>query len=219
MYGDRVEIFGVVPHIHPRRPSVEAQGALVAAFTAARMAIRRTFAPGEPVTLAFAAAARDTGTSFVAANLALNFAEAGYRVMLVDGDTQQGMVHRAFGTAMSPGLLDVARGTRSMDALVHYTAYERLLVIPRGSGTGTEAARLTTAMLHDVRAELMARFDVVIVDTASVTGEEQTVAALANRVVVVAPSDDEALSQAKATVSAALPVGCSLLGAVLINAR
>ena len=58
------------------------------------------------------------GKSLVSANLALSFAESGYKVVLVDGDIRRGELHRSFGVDRKPGLLDCLSGTASIEQVL-----------------------------------------------------------------------------------------------------
>jgi len=56
-----------------------------------------------PLTLTITSPGIGDGKSFVSLNLALSFADAGYRTLLVDGDTRRGVQHKALKTPSTPG--------------------------------------------------------------------------------------------------------------------
>jgi Mrp family chromosome partitioning ATPase len=57
-------------------------------------------------TLAVTSASPQEGKTLVATNLAVSFALAGERVLLVDSDLRNPRVHRVFGVPIAPGLVD-----------------------------------------------------------------------------------------------------------------
>ena len=71
-----------------------------------------------PVSLTISSASPGDGKSLVAANLALSFAESGYKVCLMDGDIRRGELHRSFGVERKPGLLDALAGTAQLEHIL-----------------------------------------------------------------------------------------------------
>src|SRR5206468_2496654 len=66
------------------------------------------------------------GKSFLAANLALTFAEGGHRTLLVDADIRRGVLHRRLTARRRPGLTDCLRGEVPFEAILQQTAYPLL---------------------------------------------------------------------------------------------
>ena len=75
---------------------------LVESFRTLRMHVRHACEP--PITVAISSPSPSDGKLFVAANLAMSFADAGFQTVLVDGDTRRGMVNEVFGLEMGSGL-------------------------------------------------------------------------------------------------------------------
>ena len=161
----RLDIIGAIPLVHPGRPSVEEQAQLVESFRTLRLSLRHQFTAGEPVSFTVTSTGPAEGKSFVASNLALSFAEAGFRTVLVDGDTRRGAIQQAFGVPQKPGLVEYLQGTNTFDETVYATAYERLSLVPCGARHRQAPEMVTTAAMESLLDELRARFDVVIVDS------------------------------------------------------
>jgi CobQ/CobB/MinD/ParA nucleotide binding domain len=68
-------------------------------------------AASEPISFTVTSADRSEGKTFVASNLALAFAAAGYRTLLVDGDASRGQRSSTFGVPAVPGVPDGLRST------------------------------------------------------------------------------------------------------------
>jgi polysaccharide biosynthesis transport protein len=161
----RLDIIGAIPLVHPGRPSVEEQAQLVESFRTLRLSLRHQFTAGEPVSFTVTSTGPSEGKSFVSSNLALSFAEAGFRTVLVDGDTRRGAIQQAFGVPQKPGLVDYLQGTGTLDETVYPTSYERLSLVPCGTRHRQAPEMVTTAAMESLLDELRARFDVVIVDS------------------------------------------------------
>ena len=161
----RLDIIGAIPLVHPGRPSVEEQAQLVESFRTLRLSLRHQFTAGEPVSFTVTSTGPSEGKSFVSSNLALSFAEAGFRTVLVDGDTRRGAIQQAFGVPQKPGLVDYLQGASTLDETVYPTTYERLSLVPCGTRHRQAPEMVTTAAMESLLDELRARFDVVIVDS------------------------------------------------------
>jgi len=161
----RLDIIGAIPLVHPGRPSVEEQAQLVESFRTLRLSLRHQFTAGEPVSFTVTSTGPTEGKSFVSSNLALSFAEAGFRTVLVDGDTRRGAIQQAFGIPQKPGLVEYLQGTSTLDETVYATSYERLSLVPCGSRHRQAPEMVTTAAMESLLDDLRARFDVVIVDS------------------------------------------------------
>src|SRR2546430_6943010 len=86
-----------------------------------------------PVLLSVTAPAAGDGKSLVSSNLALAFASAGSRTLLIDGDIRCGTQHTTFDIPVTPGLVEYLYGTAGIDSIVRSTALENLFLIPRGA--------------------------------------------------------------------------------------
>src|SRR5262252_7549545 len=136
---------------------------LVEAFRSLRMHVRH--AGTTPITVAISSPQPGDGKSFVSANLAMSFADAGYRTILVDGDTRRGMAHEVFGLSMENGLTDYLAGAADASQSIRPTSHERLAFTPCGRRRPNGPELLTSAALPRLVAELRNRYDVVLFDT------------------------------------------------------
>lgn len=161
----RLDIIGAVPLVRPGRPSIEEQAQLVESFRTLRLALRYQFSAGAPVSFTVSSSGPAEGKSFVSSNLALSFAEAGFRTVLVDGDTRRGAIQQAFGVPQKPGLVEYLQGTHGLDETLYQTSYDRLSLVPCGARNRQAPEMVTTAAMEALLDELRASFDVVIVDS------------------------------------------------------
>jgi succinoglycan biosynthesis transport protein ExoP len=211
-------IAGAVPRI-PKQGidsgSPEQLSHLVEAFRSIRMHVAQS---GQtPLSLAISSPQPGDGKSLVSANLAMSFAEAGYRTVLIDGDTRRGMLEEMFAIPKSPGLTEYLAGGASLASVVHPTAHDKLSLLPAGSRNPRSPELLASATLATLVNELRTEFDVVIFDTPPFAAgiDAYALAAAAGKLLVVlrVGKTEKRMAAAKLTVVDRLPV--EVLGAVL----
>lgn len=137
---------------------------LVESFRTLRMAVVNATNNG-PVAIAVSSPSPGDGKSLISANLAMSFADAGFRTALVDGDTRRGVLHELFALSGKPGLTDYLAETASLPEVLRRTNHDLLSVIPSGTRKRRSPELLTSAKLPELVAQLRRTHDVVIFDT------------------------------------------------------
>ncbi|HEU4762862.1 MAG TPA: polysaccharide biosynthesis tyrosine autokinase [Gemmatimonadales bacterium] len=162
-----LSILGAVPAIRQIRgeQSPEEAAQVVEAFRTIRMNIAHAYGAAGPVMLTVSSPSPGDGKSLVSSNLALSFAEAGYRTLLIDGDIRRGELHRMFSIDRRPGLLDHLSGQGSLDDVLRATTHQNLSVIACGTRHHHGPELLGSAAMRDMMAALKSRFNVIIVDS------------------------------------------------------
>jgi capsular exopolysaccharide synthesis family protein len=126
---------------------------------------------GRRVVVVTSAEHRD-GKSTTAANLAIAFAEAGEKTLLLQWDLVRPLPARVLGADDGSGLAEVLRGEGTLDSFLQETSEARLSFVPAGSvGDLPDKASPQVATALDATRRLA---DVVIVDTAPVLSSEVT---------------------------------------------
>lgn len=119
------------------------------------------------------------GKSFVSANLALAWARAGKRVILVGGDLRRPDLARYFGDAADgEGLSDILQehesgdelSTASVQSRLNSTRYRRLTVLPSGPEPSEPADLFAGPVLAELVARLRTLADVVVIDSPPALG-------------------------------------------------
>jgi succinoglycan biosynthesis transport protein ExoP len=161
-----LNILGVVPTIDASgrtRSTVEA-AQVVEAFRSTRMNVRYAAAPGRSLTLTITSPGPNDGKSLISSNLALSFAEAGARTLLIDGDTRRGELHSTFGASQRPGLVEYLDGTALIAEVLHPTSHANLTLIPSGARKRRAPELLASPRLSQLISQLALEFDAIIVD-------------------------------------------------------
>ena len=216
-------ILGAIPAIKRRKegdlpPDQAAQ--FIEAFRTVRLNLAHAFGTG-PVSLTISSPSPGDGKSLVSSNLAVSFASAGYRTVLVDGDIRRGEMHRMFGTDRRPGLLEYLQGEATLDEVIRPADQQGLWIIPCGSRRQHGPELLGSGAMQQLLNELKERYNAVLVDSPPLgVGVDPFVlsAATGNLVLVVRSGEtDRRLAEAKLGLVDRLPI--RVLGAVLNDVR
>ncbi len=217
-----LKILGVVPHLE-RRGRIRAPEDALHVLEAMRgTCLNLLHAHGiGPVIVTVTSPGRADGKSFVASNLAVAFADAGYRTLLVDGDVRCGMLHRTLKLARKPGLTDLLQGRASKEQVVQPSAYGTLSFLGSGSRTHDGPTLVSSAALPRALARLRSSYDAIIVDSSPLAAGTDAFAlgtATGTLLLVLRTGvSDGGLAQAKLQVMNHLPI--RVLGAVLNDVR
>lgn len=129
------------------------------------------------------------GSTSVASNLATALAQAGDKVLLVDGDVRDSSLSALYGMAGRPGLADLLTGTSSLAEVGQGTAVPRLALVPAGQSRGHSAEILEPDELARVFSSLLTTADVVVVDSGPVLAVSDPIALASVSDVVVVVAD------------------------------
>ena len=215
-----LSILGAIPAIRKvtlaeRDPEEASQ--VVEAFRTIRMNLAHSYGAAGPVMLTVSSPAPGDGKSLVSSNLALSFAEAGYKTLLIDGDVRRGELHRMFGTDRRPGLIDVLLGNAQTDQVLRPGSHRNLTLIPCGTRHHHAPELLGSAAMRDLLADLRGRYNAIIVDSPPLgAGIDPFVLGTATGnilLVLRAGETDRKMAEAKLRLLDKLPI--RILGAVL----
>jgi len=115
----------------------------------------------------------EEGKSWVAANLAITFAQAGKKVILVDADMRKGRQYTIFGTSPRPGLSNYLSGVTDEKVedeeqnLIHFiqeTEIPNLYLISAGDVPPNPSELLLSTKMLELLEKLKEICDIVIVD-------------------------------------------------------
>lgn len=215
-----LEIAGTVPRLKASRNgkfNIPLMVQAVESFRTLRLAIRYDFPSGAPIVLSVSSPGPGDGKSLVSSNLALAFANAGHRTLLIDGDVRCGAQHKTFDVPVTPGLVEYLQETANTDAVLKRTSTANLFLLPRGTRRTAALDVLVSERMASLVDTARQQFDVVIIDSPPfVAGIDAyaLAAAAGSMLVVLRPAvSDRKLAAAKLLLVDRLPI--RVLGTVL----
>jgi len=158
------------------------------------------------------------GKSTSCANLAISLAQAGLKVILVEGDLRRPQISDYMGIESSVGLTSVLIGRVDLaDAIQPWGGDGRLFVLPCGPIPPNPAELLGSQGMADLLKRLENSSDIVLIDTPPLlpVTDAAVLAALADGAMLVVRSGKTRREQVKAAASALSAVGARVLGVVL----
>ncbi|MGI8510466.1 MAG: GumC family protein [Gemmatimonadaceae bacterium] len=215
-----LRVLGAIPTIpkpEDAEKDPEAMLQSVEAFRGLRMNLHHAF-DAPPVMVTISSPGVGDGKSMVSSNLALSFAEAGFRTLLIDGDIRRGKLHSVFGLDRRPGLLDYLAGDVDIARIMREVpVHGSLTLIPSGTRRHRGPELLTSARLTTLLDTVRPRFDVILVDSAPLAAGVDAYAlgvATQNLMLVMRTGHtDRRVAKAKLKLLERLPV--RILGAVV----
>lgn len=218
--GLRLPILAAVPRLKTRNGAAlidnENTSQVIEAFRGLRLKLLHD-AGGDRLVTAITSPGSGDGKSFITMNLALAFADQGYRTLVIDGDIRRGALHRFVGAKRKPGLTDVLGGNATRADVVQQTSHHNLDLIACGTRLHTGPELLGSPALFDLIKELREVYAVILIDSPPLgAGVDPFVigATVGNLAVVLrAGLTDREFAEAKLEVLDGLPV--RILGAIL----
>ncbi|MDO4526642.1 MAG: polysaccharide biosynthesis tyrosine autokinase, partial [Candidatus Saccharibacteria bacterium] len=157
------------------------------------------------------------GKSFVSANLAISFAQAEKKVLLVDCDLRKGRVHRLFDVPNTDGLSNLL--TDDLDNLSHYihnTGIDNLDIITCGTYPPNPSELLASKKNKRLITSLRHRYDIIIFDGAPIGGLADSVilSSLMDETIIVVKDNSTSRNDLMAAKGELEKVGAKVAGVV-----
>ena len=221
--GMGLPILGAIPRLRNgnRLAGAETQAQVVEALRSIRLNLQHAYGSAGPLVVVISSPAGGDGKSFLASNLAVSFADAGHRTMVIDGDIRRGSLHRVFERPRKPGLIDHLGGQASREDIVQKTSIDGVDFIACGTRKNAGPELLASAAMSQLLIGLRNQYGVIIVDCAPLGAgvDPLVVGTLTGNLVLVLRTGvtDREFALAKLGAVSRLPI--RVLGAVLNDVR
>jgi capsular exopolysaccharide synthesis family protein len=199
---------------------LDARSAAAEAFRSVRTALGLG-GPREARTFLVASPTSGDGKSTTASNLAIAFAQAGQRTLLLDADLRAPVQHMIFGVDGSAGISNVMAERVTLEQAIRPTAVPGLHVLPCGPLPTNPSELLASRRFELLLRTLAAGFDRVVIDSPPLLNvtDARVLATLADATVFVLRMNRSVRRLGSLALNGLASVGANVVGAVAVDVR
>jgi len=170
--GMGLQILGAIPRLRKGTPKVgaESEAQVVEALRTIRLNLVNAYGTAGPLVITITSPGSGDGKSFLSSNLAVSFADAGHRTLLIDADIRRGSLHRVLGAERRPGLLDFLGGRATREKIVQATKIKGVEFIGCGTRKNAGPELLASSAMSQLLISLRGTYGVIIIDSAPLGG-------------------------------------------------
>ena len=160
--------------------------------------------------------AQGEGKSITITNLAISFAEAGHKVLLIDADLRRPAIARLLVEKATPGLSNVLAGLSTEEEAVRPSAYVNLDILLSGDVPPNPAELLGSERMAEMLEKLSKRYDYILIDTppVNIVSDTCVIANMLDGVLLLARQDRSRKDNLKRAVNNLKLTGARILGCV-----
>lgn len=108
---------------------------------------------------------QDEGKSFISANIAITYAQAGYRTLLIDGDMRKPTQHYIFEESNYDGLSNLIIGKSNYEKSIRSTKVKNLDLLTSGPIPPNPSELIASKEFEKIYKELLNMYDFILIDT------------------------------------------------------
>ena len=222
-------ILGVVPLVKRARGKGKPRDALALAaykdvrssfaesYRSVRTALQFSTSQGAPRQFAVTSTSAGDGKTTTALSLAINFAQTGRPVLLIDADLRNPSLHRSLDVDNQVGLSNYLAGDKAPEEAIQPTEIPNLFVMTSGPQPPNPVELLSGPKLPALLAELGQRYEQIILDSPPVLGlaDAMVIGNQVGTVLYVVSSGSTKKAHAKAALKRLKLAGVTPIGAVM----
>ncbi|MEV8633555.1 polysaccharide biosynthesis tyrosine autokinase [Streptosporangium sp. NPDC051023] len=202
---------------HPLIVRKEGRSSRSEAFRSLRTNLQFIGIDRQPKSLVVTSCLPGEGKSSTSANLAITLAQAGWRVILVDGDLRRPSIPGYLGIEGAVGLTDVLIDKARLEEAVQTWSEPNLSVLPSGRIPPNPSELLASRGMRQMLATLSETYDMVIIDAPPLlpVTDAATLAAISDGTLLVARYGKTRREHLARAVDALSSINARVVGSVL----
>jgi len=221
-----IPLIGTTPESKPLKATgivdltlTQPENPLVQAYRSIQTALQFSSTHGFPKLLCITSAGDAEAKTTSAVALAIQFAQAGNRVLLLDTNLKHPGLHKAFGTGNQAGLTNVLAGSESPANVTLETPVANLYYIPSGPSPIKPADLLSSEKMRDILDMAREKFDCIIMDASSLdgAGDAQVTANMADAVILTIRAGSTRRETIKSALQQLQKSGITPLGCMVVR--
>lgn len=174
---------------------------------------------GKHTALAIVSPGRSEGRSYMAANLAVTFAQLGERTLLIDADLRSSRQHKLFKIDNHMGLSSLLAGRMQEQVVSFVHGIPGLAVLPAGPTPPNPAELLSRPAFERILMQSVSTFDVVLIDTPAYESgaDAELLARVAGASMVLARTNQTRMADFNSLLANLENTGSHIVGSVLLE--
>jgi len=161
------------------------------------------------------------GKSTTIGNLAITYAQAERKVLLIDADMRKPTEHHTFEVSNRNGLSTILSQQSTLDNSIQKTNIPNLFVITSGPIPPNPAEMMASKRMEDLLSELRGRFDTILIDSPPLLAvtDAQIISTKCDGVILVMEQGKVKKDIAQKAKSGLDKVGARILGVVINSVK
>ncbi|MDW4099689.1 tyrosine-protein kinase [Staphylococcus saprophyticus] len=158
-----------------------------------------------------------SGKSTISANIAVTYAQTGYKTLIIDGDMRKPTQHYIFDLPNNSGLSNLIINKTTYSDSIKETRVENLAILTAGPTPPNPSELIASEQFNDIYIELLRHYDFIIIDTPPVNTvtDAQVYAQTVGNCILVIDAEKNNKNEVKKAKDLLIKADGKLLGAVL----
>jgi tyrosine-protein kinase Etk/Wzc len=158
------------------------------------------------------------GKTFISINLATVLADAGKKILLIDGDLRKGFIYKNLGVSREQGLSEFISNTIALDVVTHKVPLANFDFIPNGSIPPNPSELLLHKRFGDLLTNISKHYDHVIIDSPPVLAvtDAAIIGRIASVTLMVVKAGQHPMRELEQSTKRLLQAGVNIKG-ILFN--